>query len=108
MLIPGSPVIRTGRVRRRNTRSAATDATTGPVQASRTTSGRSIRSRAISDAYGSTSTGSPAAARICAADGRIGLSITTWLVRQRAGIARSVAALHFRYESESATASTRG
>ena len=95
-LIPGSPVSSTGRVGVWNSGSAARSATTGPVAASSTTSGRSWRIRRRSSGRRITSTGSGVAAMICAADGITGFSITSWVRPQWPGIEASVAALHLR------------
>jgi hypothetical protein len=75
-LIPGRPATSTGRVRPQNIFWAVSAATTGPVQASRTTSGHPVRIRRMSAACVRTSTGRLLVARICAADGMIGFSMS--------------------------------
>src|SRR5919107_1549130 len=106
-LMPGRPVTRTGRLRPLNSRVAAKVATTGPVQASSTTSGFSARNRRTMPARSRTWTGSTLAVRICPSDGITGFSMTTCDGCQLDGSAASVAELHLRYESVSAIASTR-
>ncbi len=95
-LIPGSPVSNSGRSARRSRGWSVRVATTGPVQASRSTSGRQRAIRTSSRRRVSTGTGPVPAARICAADGWTGLATITWARVQDAGNRARVATLHFR------------
>ena len=74
-LTPGIPVTSTGRSVPRSSGAASRAAITGPVQASRTTSGRSRRSIRRTAPKDTVSAGPPLASRICAADGSTGLAI---------------------------------
>ncbi len=106
--MPGSPVTNTGRGRSPRSTSATSTSTTGPVQATRITSGpdrSAARRTARADSTGGGGR-SPTAAAICAGDGAIGVRTTTSSLSQPAGRSPSRQAAHFRYESESATAST--
>ena len=96
MLIPGSPVISTGRPRPRTAGRPASRATVGPVQASSRTSGGLRRSRRCSSVSESRRTGEPVAARACSGDGATGEPSSTCSRSQSGGRRSRVAALHFR------------
>ena len=101
MLMPGSPVSSTGRRGPRSSGSRVSVCTTGPVQASSTTSGRSRTSRLSSAgrARVRTPARSPAtwsAAAIWDADGITALRSSTEVLVQSGGRLARVAALHLR------------
>jgi hypothetical protein len=94
--MPGRPVTTTGRPGAAKIRCADNAATTGPVQASSTTSGRFRRTWSRTAASEATVTGRRLAARIWLAEGITGFSTTSWVASQAGGRPSRVAALHLR------------
>lgn len=97
--MPGSPETNTGRGRNPVSTSPTSTSTTGPVQATSTTSGlkrSAARRSARADSTGGSAAEPATAAWICAGDGVMGVRMTASSVSQPEGRSLSRQAAHFR------------